>query len=121
MPAEPDLALLRHQPLDEHLEAVAGADVPGEVHRPGVDVGEVPRQPLPLAPPEELVVHAGVERHVQRVVDRAPDLDDLGIPQIGWTSVVHPLSARRNWSRCSSPVRTEKAERERSRAADAGS
>ena len=129
--AEPDLAVLGDQPLEDHLEPVAGLDVAGEVHLPGVDVGEVPGQPLPVGAVELVVGDLRVERLVERVVDRALDPDllrppgdrlDHGLPAVGAAVEDDPLL--RDWCarmiRLGSVSRRLPAEAETSPSAAAG-
>ena len=56
-PAQADLAVFGDQALEDDLEPVARLDVAGEVDLPGVDVGEVPGQPLAVGAVELIVLH----------------------------------------------------------------
>ncbi len=93
--AEADLPVLRDQPLEDDLEAVAPLDVAREVDLPGVDIGEVPGQPLAVGPVELVVGDLRVERLVERVVDRAVDPHLLGASRrIGSTTAFQPSAMR---------------------------
>ncbi len=70
-PAEAPLPLRRLEALEQHGEAVARADVAGEVHFPVVHVGDRPRELASLGRGQEGIGHRLVERVVQRGLDRA--------------------------------------------------
>ena len=93
--ARTDLALLGNPALDQQREAVTGLDVPAEVHRPGVDLRQLPGEPHPVAPGEQGIGNSGVERIVERRGDRALDPGHFTPPgdraALGFPGVVrHP-------------------------------
>ena len=51
--------------LKDHPKAVAGLNVTGEVHLPGVYVGQIPGQPLAVAAVELLVGDAGIQCFIE--------------------------------------------------------
>jgi hypothetical protein len=61
----PDLTILRDPALKDHPKAVAGLNVTGEVHLPGVYVGQIPGQPLAVAAVELLVGDAGIQCFIE--------------------------------------------------------
>src|SRR6185503_11669612 len=59
---------------------VARLNVAREVHLPGKDIGQVPREPDPVTAVELVVAHLGVQGLVQRIVDLTLDPDWLRRP-----------------------------------------